>query len=819
MPRPANPRARDTVSNAHETTEYLGTARRVAVGAADRIQGVTCRGTACAIVLAVLLIAPAAAETFVVALVDDGPSAKARETREPYERELLALTEGEFEVQFRRFEGDWTRDGILSALDRAYADSEVDIVLVLGLVGNQIVGLQDEFPKATFLPRVFAAGLLGLPRAGSGSGKANLSYLSDDLGFAATLESFLSVAPFKRLGLLVDGIILEAVGEIDAETRRVAKESQVEIVSIPYFDPEQDLVALIPPDVEAVMIGGLARLDEAAMQRLVDGLIARQLPSFSFLGDEHVQAGLLTTNALNSDLERLTRRTALNMQAVLLGERAEDLPVDFERKRRLFINMKTARALDVWPRFDILVKAVMFELDGGLEGPLWTLADVALAVVEQNLDLLAQRHGTEAGVEEIRQARANLRPQISSDLNRTQLNGASPSVAAGVVAQSSTTVSLTVSQLLWSEPVRAAIDIQREVQRSREAELEQLRLDVVQLATVAFFDVLRVETQFRVQRDNLHLSRANLELARDRVRVGSANASDVYRWESQGATDQQNAIAARTSVVQARENLNRILNRPLAAPFRLIPSTLDDPALLMGQGDLRSLIDNPKAIQQLMEYLVERGLERSPELAALRPEIAAKKREILSERRSSYWPAVSLQGELSRVLEEDREAGFLEEAKDDWSLGLVASLSLFEGGARGARIEQAQFELRQLEVRYESARDQVEQGIRSGLHLANASLISIPLAEKAAEAARRSLELVTDSYSQGAVGIIDLLDAQSAVLQASEGAANAVHNFLIDLMNLQRATSRFDFFLNEAERETVLQELRATIVFEGSDDE
>lgn len=757
------------------------------------------------------------AKEVVVAVVSDGPTANGRETREPFERELLALTEGEFDVKFRQLEGDWTRQGILAAANRAYADPEVDIVLVTGLVGNQLLGLQETFPKPTFLPIVFDAGLLGLPRAGLGSGKTHLNYLSDDIQFDSNLESFLSLAPFERLGILVDGIILDAIGEINLETQRVAAARNVEVVPIPYFDPDQDLVDLIPQDVDAVMVGSLARLDEAGLTRLVDGLIERNIPSFSFLGDQHVQAGILTTDSPNSDLDRLARRTALNMQSVLLGERTQDLPVDFENKRRLFINMKTAEAIDVWPRYDLLVEAVLFEAGFEREGPPWTLADVAFEVVEKNLDLLAQRYGTAAGVQEIREVRANLRPQISADLTATQLDGASSSVAAGLAAQRSTSGSISVSQLLFSEAVRAGIDIQQATQRSREAELEQLRLDVVQAATIAFLDVLRAETQFRVRRDDLELSRANLELAQDRVRIGSAKASDVYRWESQLATAQQAAIAARTSVTRARENLNRLLNRPLDAPFRLLPSTLEDPALLLAEGNLPELIDNPKTFRQLMAFQVERGMEESPELAALRAGIEAKKRQILAERRSFYLPSVSVQGQLKQVLEEDRKLGLSQEGESDWSLGLVASLPLFEGGARQARVERAELELQQIEAQYESLRNLIEQQIRSQLHLANASFISIPLAEKAAKAARQSLELVTDSYSQGAVSIIDLLDAQSASLQANEGAANAVHNFLIDLMNAQRAAGRFDFFLSEAERQDLIRTMRETMATEAID--
>ena len=442
---------------------------------------------------------------------------------------------------------------------------------------------------------------------------------------------------------------------------------------------------------------------------------------------------------------------------------------------------------------------------------------MAHQVVETNLDLIAQRFGTKAGAREIRVARANLLPQVSAGINITQLDGANSSVAAGLAAQRSTSGSVTVNQLLFSDAARAGVEIQTALQESREAELEQLRLDLVQTATVSFLEVLRAETLFRVQRDNLELSRANLELAQDRLRAGSTNASDVYRWESQLATAQQEAIAARTSVTRARENLNRLLDRPLDAPYRLLPSTLEDPSLLIDESELPKLIDNPKSFRRLMLSMVEVGIERSPELRALRAAIDAKEREILTERRSFYLPSVSLQGQLTQVLEEDRKFGQSLEGDDDWSLALVATLPLFEGGARRAEVERAELELQQLETQYKSLQDQIEQNIRSQMHLTNASFLSIPLAEKAAEAAHRSLELVTDAYSLGAVSILDLLDAQSASLQAREGAANAVHNFLIDLMNAQRAAGRFDFFLTDEERRAVIRELRETMTIEATD--
>lgn len=751
-----------------------------------------------------------------VAIIEDGPAAQQMSLEHLFREELLVLTEGEFDVQFKVFYGQWSREGTLQALQEAYADDDIEMVLVTGLAANQVVALERDFRKPTFLPWIFDSQLLGLPRAGIGSGYPNLSYLSDEMDFSDNLENFLAIAPFRRLGLLVDGYILQAAGRVATQASDVASAHGVDVVYVPYDDPDADLVALVPEDVDAVMVGGLERLEDAAVDRLVQGLIDRRLPSFSFAGDSFVRRGLLTTDASDADWQRLARRVALNMQAVMLGEDPADQAVEFRSKRRLYFNLKTARALDVWPTYDVLVEAVLFGDDPGDGGLGWGLAQVAEEAVRINLDLLAQQLGTEAGAFDIRRARTSLLPQISADLTVTQLDGGNPSVVAGAVAQRSTGAALTVNQVLWSEPIRANLAIQQQIQLSREAELERFRLDTVQLATLSFLDVLRSDTQVRVQRDNLERTRANLELAKDRVRVGSASRADVYRWERELATARQSSINAYTQRTVAREALNRILHRPLTEPFHVIPPTLDEPYLLMSETSLRDSIDNPVTFRKLTEFQVERGLKLSPELAALEASLAAQQRQRLSQRREFFSPTVSLQGQWTHVLEEDRQGPSME-GDSDWSLGLVASLPLFSGGSRRLDIEQADLGIRQLEVQISSLRERLAQGIRANMHLANASYNNIALARQAAAAAAENLDLITDSYSQGVVSILELLDAQSAALQSDEAADNAVFDFLIDLMNAQRSAGAYDFFLDDDERNLTRMELRRFLTTEVND--
>ncbi len=103
----------------------------------------------------------------------------------------------------------------------------------------------------------------------------------------------------------------------------------------------------------------------------------------------------------------------------------------------------------------------------------------------------------------------------------------------------------------------------------------------------------------------------------------------------------------------------------------------------------------------------------------------------------------------------------------------------------------------------------IEQRVRASLHRIGASNAGIALTRKAADAAARNLELVTDAYSLGVVSIIDLLDAQNAAFVSEFSAVNANYEFLLDLMEIERAVGRFTFFSAPQERAAYFERLQA----------
>ena len=131
--------------------------------------------------------------------------------------------------------------------------------------------------------------------------------------------------------------------------------------------------------------------------------------------------------------------------------------------------------------------------------------------------------------------------------------------------------------------------------------------------------------------------------------------------------------------------------------------------------------------------------------------------------------------------------------------------------ARPADVRRQTELLLRLETERRATENRVEQRVRSAMHEMGASWAAIGLAREAAEAARNNFDLVRDSYARGVVSILDLLDAQNQALVAELVAANEVYRFVIDLMEVQRAAGRYDFFATSEERDDFFDRLEAFV--------
>lgn len=451
-----------------------------------------------------------------------------------------------------------------------------------------------------------------------------------------------------------------------------------------------------------------------------------------------------------------------------------------------------------------------------------TLVETVKLALERNLGLRASVQEVNSGSEQLRQARGDLLPSVEAGIRQTVVDQDRAEVSFGRNPEYRTSATLTVNQQIWSDRAHAAVQIQELLQKARESDRRKVALDTMLEASVAFVKLLRTRAFARIAADDLELTRSNYDRAQTRLELGVANKSEVYRWETRLASSKRELNHAVAEVKKAQVSLNEVVNRPLDQTFHPERPELSDERLLFGRSDIWEALQDDDRHRGLEEYWITEALLFAPELDAIRNERAAQYRELLAAKRKVRVPEVLLSIDATKHVSEEgqgtEELDFTIPGTDrqvggttdnfEWRAAITASLPLYAGGSNRAEIKEAQADSTRMDLLYDQALLAVRAGVLKNLAAFQASLKNIDLARAEAEAAENNLELIAMSYERGVVTIIDLLDAQVTAVSAQRSAANAVYDFLIDYMELQRTVGRFDVALSPGERAAARERLQ-----------
>lgn len=755
----------------------------------------------------------------VIGVVLDGPSAQADSVRQLFEHEIAATLGEETPVQFAaqfRLTADYSVAGINAAIDRLLADKRVDVVLALGAIGSDQLAHRHELAKPAIAALVIDARAQDLPWTQGASGVRNLTYLDMAYPVSRMFHVFRDVLPYRHLVILVHPSILGGVPRLGNQVRQQAESLGVSVSYQPVTNAAAPVLTAIPTGTDAVAIGPVDALPPAGLDSLIKGLAARKIAVFSLRSRSDVAAGALASYEAGDDLARRARRVATTLQRLAGGEDAGDLPVALASIPQLTLNLATARTIGFSPSWSTLTEAVLLNEAAPVSGPVWSLATVGHEAISANLDLQASNQSVVSGKQEVRIGRSPLLPQVRADMTGTLTREATAASSLGQQAQRQLEGTVQFSQQIYDDQSWAGYRIARYVQDTRVADRKRTELEVVLRATTAYLNVLKARALARVERENVALTRSNLDQAELKEQVGAAGRSDVYRWQAELAQSRRRVLDADSRARVAELELNGALNHPLEERFTATDATVSDSALLISEPRLLALLANPASFAVFRDFAVQEGLEASPEIQALDAQIKIEERKGTTARRSYWLPTFTLEGGTNSVLARGGAGAELPDLgglplsrgpDNSWSIQLKASRPLFTGFKRSSESALANSEVVRLRLVRQSAAVAVSQQIRSSLEVAAAAWANITEARAAASAARQNLEIVSDAYARGVTPILTLLDAQEAALSANEAAADAVYDFLIALMNSQRARGSYDFFYTPQERSAFYQRL------------
>lgn len=730
-----------------------------------------------------------------VATVSDGPSPVFEQELEHLRAEIRSQLSDRFQIVWIDLPvaGDWTAGTVKRQLDAAYSNPQVAIVLGFGHLTVHAVAARSSLPKPTMLPFVLEAVRQGLARHGDVSGKKNLTYITEDFDISREAARLREVAGSQRIVVLADRSEAAFLPSLLQDAR----------LPVAVGDPTVEaLVAAIPKTADGVVITPIRRFSISDRARLMTLITQRRLPNVAVDPTWLEQGAMMSIRSPQSTLRR-AQRAALNLDLIAEGRPASEIHVEFEEREELQINIRAAAAIGVRPTFDVLLDAELVGEEAIQPQYRVSMQEVMFEAVDNNLDLLVSGKFVEAGQERVKVERGPLLPQGQLEVGAV-VRDPDRVPPGGQIAQRQASTYARASQSIFSAQAWARFQSRKLRQEGREYGYFVDVLDVMLGAGSAHVAVLRAQAQERIQRRNVQLTREYLELARLRLEVGVANASELYRWQVQLAENQQSVVEARASTAQSKIELNRVLNRPLEQPIAPVDLPEDREGLALPPEDpIAKYMRDPWSFEHLRNFMVREGLRNSPDARQIEARKAAQERIKKGLVQEIVVPEFFVEGGIEHDFWRDGEGAtapsipgfpagvFPAPDKFGWDVGLFLSIPLSRGGSGVAAVRESSILVERFAAEFDRVAQLIDTGVRTELYSASAALMNVSLTRRAAESAKKNLDLVVDLYRRGKVDIITLVDAQTRSLVSNLAAANAVYDYVLSLLFVNREISHY----------------------------
>lgn len=706
---------------------------------------------------------------------------------------------------------------IQALIYKALRNEKYDAVLTLGPVSSHLCASMRIFRKPVIAAHIVNGYIQGIAKSGNSSGVKNLSYIDFGVDFLHQIEAFRRVKEFDTLHLIMSPNYLRAVPHLAEYLKSEADKQKTEII-IAETGKGLDEMKRLLVKAKAAMIVPIFGRPFDYQKEIIELLNELKVPSMAMLGRIPVENGVFCSLTPDIDNQKLARRIAINLNRIFAGDDAGSFNTDFAMPERLAFNMETAEKIGVFPTWSQMTDAILFYGNSKGKNKQMDIGTVIETALTKNLRLIAKNREKEKQRQKTIEAKSAYDPVLQISLNQLNIDkDRADSILTP--AQHSAKLGADLLYVIHSEKANANIDIQRLFENVRSEEERALMLDIIKEALMAYVNVSKSHAMVNIQKDNLEVTRVNLEMAKLREKVGTSGPGEVYRWEIQMAGARQAVIGAQAVLKKAVMALNEVLQNSQEEEFDLDNFDLSKDSFYLNYVQMEPYIDNLRGYKIFKDFMVADTFEFSPEIRQIDGGIAAAERLLKSEKKRGKDPTVALQFNFTRTFKEwgtgDEKfvpppfnSVFKIPDKNDSYIGLNVSLPVFEGRARTASIKQVNAEVLRLKAERDYLKDRLELNTRVALEDAKASFASINLANSRAEYAEKMLELVQNAYSRGAVSVLDLIDAQNAFLVAKEAAADAVFSFVKDFVYVCRAVGSYDIMLDEKSNAEWFKRLR-----------
>ena len=392
---------------------------------------------------------------------------------------------------------------------------------------------------------------------------------------------------------------------------------------------------------------------------------------------------------------------------------------------------------------------------------------------ERNIDMILADERVEQAISLLGQNASNFYPQLNGSISgfrKTRdlrssgitFSGQGPKVGPF----NNFDARLQISQTLFDPVTIARFHAASMNHELTVVEREKIKQDILVLAATLFIDYQRAFQTQQLTKILLDRDAKKNEVARHKFQSGLA--TDLESQQAQDTYEKSllNFQHAQTEALTKKLDLLAILG-------------IDDNQSIEFVDDNACTLKNPLDSKISESHVDIKLAQQQVELD--------KKKSIIEE--SGYWPKVSALADYGPNGES------FDNSSETYSVGVEASVPIFEGGNRQARLDEARSRIRASNAVLNDERNQVHLKIKKSEKLLEQAEMDLKEAGNKLNLARKDLAIMVNQLRQGTASEEDLIEKRAYEAEVKDNFDEAKSNLLLAKINLLRALGKMDEIL------------------------
>lgn len=284
---------------------------------------------------------------------------------------------------------------------------------------------------------------------------------------------------------------------------------------------------------------------------------------------------------------------------------------------------------------------------------------------------------------------------------------------------------------------------------------EQAYNEMKETATTGYFNMLNATNMKALRQESVDRLQAHLDNVIAQYNVGIVARADVLRSEVELANAKQDYITASNEYDVAEATLNNIIGTPLGTTLLLKDRLQYEP------------------YENDMAYCLAYSEQHRPELKQAEYAIDSAEAALVVAR-SGHMPKVYANASNNWGGNGSDWPG---DDDENWSVGVTASMNVFDSGVTWSKIHAAQENLAKAKESQRQIKDNVELEVRTDYLSMREAEKRITTAQVAVASAEEDYHIAVVRYQAGVGTNIDVMDAQEALTQAKTNYYQALYNY------------------------------------------